>query len=138
MYKLICTLCLGIAISFISQAQNSNDSNYITTDGNIESPLQRILLLQPVQFEYTREAPSVLKFPKGLQYGISTSSIANQFPTLNYNRAFKVMQGKNRYVQQSYTEVNLEGLVPVLVAAIQEQQQQIEEISRQLEALRTQ
>jgi hypothetical protein len=102
----------------------------------IDQPLQQVLLLKPTVFEYKPGQLNSLKLPVGDQYGFIAEEFQQVFPALVNKRSHSVMVGKNTYRNISTKTINMEGLIPLLVASIKEQQLQIEQLRSEIEALK--
>lgn len=73
---------------------------------------------------------------KGTQYGFIAEDIAQTFPELVAEKSFSYMFGKNAYRTAKVKTVDEASLIPVLVASIKEQQEQIEKLKQEIENLK--
>ena len=129
-------LCIFVLSSHILLSQSLADSDIKKSETPVRSVLPGILSLTPVLYEYNNNTYSHLKLPKGMHYGFNADELSKVFPRLVHSKPHSFMQGKNRYVSATVKSVDMQGLVPLLVAAIQEQQQQLEDIRRELEGIK--
>ena len=100
----------------------------------IENALAYVQQLEPKKFQYDTNRYSKLKLPNGQQYGFMAEDVQKVLPELVSSESQSYMVGKNRYQTTTLKNTDLESLIPILVGAIKEQQQQIEELKRQLKA----
>ncbi|MGV3640814.1 MAG: tail fiber domain-containing protein [Adhaeribacter sp.] len=98
----------------------------------VKNALSYIQQLEPKKFEYNTGKYSKLKLPAGQQYGFLAANMQQVLPELIDSRSQSYQVGKNTYKNATYQHYDLESLIPILVGAIQEQQQQIEQLKRQL------
>lgn len=84
---------------------------------SIESPLERILSLRGVAFTWRDAEFPDLNLEHGRDFGVLAQELAVVFPEL-------VTQDP----ETGFLQVDYEGLIPVLIEAIRQQQQQIEEL----------
>ena len=93
--------------------------------------------LHPVTYKYDHDKFKHLNLPAGTRYGLLTGSLKQEFPELVAEKAKFYSQGKNTAKVAKYDDVNTEHLIPVLVAAMKEQQEQIELLKKQVESLKS-
>jgi hypothetical protein len=101
---------------------------------NYGSALNNIMKLRPVSYTMKTEEYPFMNFATGTQIGFIAQEVKEIFPTL-------VEQGKHpgekkEDPQVEYLGMNYIGMVPILVAGMQEQQQQIELLKQQIEQLK--
>jgi len=136
-YTAITILLFAFSFSVsTSFSQNLSDEEIKTNITVIREPLKSITSLEPRRFEYNTGDFNHLKLPKGSQYGFITEEFEQVFPSLVYKKQFSYMRGKNIFKSATIGSVDLEGLVPVLVAAVKEQQAQIESLRSEIAELR--
>ncbi|MET0394720.1 MAG: tail fiber domain-containing protein [Chitinophagaceae bacterium] len=139
MLRNIQSICLLIAFFTLTQqvfAQDLADNNIKKNIQPIDSPLSQIVSLRPASFEYNTTGFKHLKLSGGVHYGFITEEFQQVFPELVYKKRHSYMAGKNSYRQVVTGNVNMEELIPVLVAAIQEQQTQIDQLKAEIETLK--
>lgn len=89
--------------------------------------------LSPKQYEYrTSEFPS-MNLPQGMNIGFVEQEFEKIFPQLTRNAASPVMGDSSSVVDFTrFKAINYTGLIPVLTAALQEQQRIIENLEARL------
>jgi len=102
----------------------------------IQEPLRHITQLNPQKFEYNRDKYGHLQLPGGSHYGFIAEEFQQVFPSLVYRKSHSYMVGKNAYRNAQVKTINLEQLIPVLIASIKEQQMQIDVLRAEIEMLK--
>lgn len=128
-----------LLIAFSAQqsfSQTLADSDLKKNVTPIESPLKSVISLEPKAFEYKTSDYSFLKLPKGEHYGFIAEEVQAVFPALVTSESRSYMQGKNMFKRATTKSVDLEGLIPILVASIKEQQAEIDQLKREVENLK--
>jgi hypothetical protein len=123
-----------ISISQMSFGQHVSNEDLKKNVMPVKNALTYVQQLAPKKFEYNTGKYSKLKFPTGQQYGFLAEDVQKVLPELVSTQSQSIMVGKNSYRNTSYKNYDLESLIPILVGAIQEQQVQIEELKKQLDA----
>lgn len=113
-------------------AKDLEPHQYIKNETPMERSLSLINALQPVSFDYDHNKVSSL--PKGKQYSVKVDEVKNMATALVYDQFYSAPKGKNSNNQVKVKTVDLEKLVPFIIKALQEQQQEIEELKRLLAA----
>ena len=128
---LLLTLCAASA-----SAQKIDEQQLKTGIAEISNPLQYLESLKPITFKYDNSKFMDLKLSTATQHGFLAQDFKLQHPELVFEafKTFQVGKGNTRTVR--YDEVSNESLIPVLVAAIKEQQAQIEALKRQLNQMK--
>ncbi|TWR29295.1 tail fiber domain-containing protein [Mucilaginibacter pallidiroseus] len=126
-----------IAISNTASAQQISDSNLKKNTAPVTNAVSYLSRLQPITFEYNKDANKQLNLPSGLQYGFNADELKQVVPAAvsmqnNWYRA-----GKNNQRSVSTANVELEKLVPLLVAAVKDQQVEIENLKSEIARLKT-
>ncbi|KQM74965.1 hypothetical protein ASE74_02990 [Pedobacter sp. Leaf216] len=104
----------------------------------VENALTQVTKLQPVSFTYDKVWAEKLKLSARPQYGFVGADAKAAVPELVSVQAKSYPSGKNAFQNATITRVDYENLVPLLVASIKEQQQQIEQLQHELRALKSQ
>ena len=104
--------------------------------GTIEHPVQSLSQLEPGVFEYDQRQSKQLKLPQGKYYGFTIAELEAVFPELVKQTTRTYMFGKNTYRTATIKTVDMESLIPVLVASVQQQQQEIEQLKKELQELK--
>lgn len=100
-----------------------SDERYKKNVTSIESPLQRLLQLNGVEYEMKREEYPQYYFQPGKQMGLMAQNVEKIVP--------EAVSETNGYKGVDYAR-----LVPLLIESIKEQQKQIDELRQQLAASR--
>lgn len=124
------------AAALNSNAQKINEQELKVNVAEITSATAKLNGLKPVTFQYDLKKYPSLKLPSGNQFGFLTGDMKAQYPELVTETAKMYTAGKNNSAVAKYDEVETAKLIPVLVAAIQEQQEAIELLKREIEQLK--
>lgn len=130
---------LGLALmtfTVAANAQKIEEQQLKVNVGKITNPTQHLKNLEPVTFKYDVSKYNYLKLPAGEQYGFLASNVLPEFPNMVYETSKVYGAGKNNSKVARYNEVQKEDLIPVLVAAIKEQQAEIEWLKNELSQLK--
>ncbi|QNN42209.1 tail fiber domain-containing protein [Pedobacter roseus] len=104
----------------------------------VENALSRVTKLEPVSFNYNKTWAEKLKLSARPQYGFIGADAKTAVPEIVSVQSKDYPAGKNAFKSATITKVDYESLVPLLVASIKEQQQQIEELKREISTLKSQ
>ncbi|MDP4266155.1 MAG: tail fiber domain-containing protein, partial [Bacteroidota bacterium] len=129
----------GTLAGFYSGSTFTSDADWAASDKRfkknirpINNALNKILMLEPKQYEYNIDEYPGMNFSKGIKFGLIAQDVEKVFPELASNKFSipdpKAKNGQSKKVTDGYYSVNYIGLIPIMVKAIQEQQQQIEEL----------
>ncbi len=129
-------VALLVMFGFQSNAQQLKDEAIKTNITPIENPLQVVNSLQPLSYEYKTGQYKHLKLPSGTHYGFMAEDFQQVLPGLVYNKAYSYASGKNSTRNATIKSIDMESLIPVLIASIKEQQVQIEQLRAEVEALK--
>lgn len=91
---------------------------------SIESPLNKVLKMEGVSFNWRTEEIKGKGFPEGRHYGVIAQEVQKVIPEA-------VKQGPDGEAAVSYTEI-----IPILIEAVKEQQKLIESQQREIEELK--
>ena len=125
-----------LLVTICSGAQEIPDAVIKKNITVIDNPLQKVIQLSPVSFEYDHANYRHLKLQHGQQYGFIAENLQPIFPTLVTERSVSYMYGKNVYRNARIRIVDEASLVPILVAAIQEQQSEMEKLKADVHELK--
>jgi hypothetical protein len=134
--KRLLSLLVALTVSVIVYSQDLSDRDIKTNITSIDNPLQRITSLDPKMFEYNTGRYSHLRLPGGTQYGFIAEEFQQVFPGMVHKKPYSYMSGKNSYRNTTVKTINLESLIPVLIASIKEQQVQIEQLRAEVDRLK--
>ncbi|MGM9477607.1 tail fiber domain-containing protein [Pedobacter sp. GSP4] len=104
----------------------------------VNNSLEMVSKLNPVSFNYDKAWAEKLKLSAKPQYGFVASEAKTAVPSLITVWPKDYASGKNAFKTATVTKVDYESLVPLLVGSIKEQQQQIDELRREIKALKSQ
>lgn len=127
---------LGIGISSGAWGQSLSDSEIKKNVHNIDSPIQKVLKLEPKSFEYDTQHYKHLHLQAGTHYGFLAENVATVFPELVKTRTISYNSGKNSTKDAKVKTVEENELISVLVAAIKEQQTLIQKLQADIELLK--
>ncbi|WP_026897100.1 tail fiber domain-containing protein [Daejeonella oryzae] len=127
----VLTIC-----AFTVQAQKISDQDLKVNVAEISNPVSQLKALEPISFNYNPDQQKHLKLPSGSQFGFATTSLSANFQSVVVETSKQYPAGKNQFKTAKYDEVKMESLIPVLVAAINEQQAQIDALKNEIEALK--
>ena len=101
--------------------------------------VDKVRLLNPVNYTYVTDTG--LNFPRGEQYGLIAQELEQVFPDLVQTELFvdviEPEEGKSNLPiikEETFKSINYNGLIPILLQAIQEQQAEIEALKSALSA----
>lgn len=126
------------AVSLTANAQKINEQELKVSVGKISNSTAHLKNLEPVTYKYDVDKYKHLKLPAGEQYGFMASNVQPEFPAMVYEASKVYESGKNNSKVARYNEVQTENLIPVLVAAIKEQQAEIELLKKEVQLLKSQ
>lgn len=75
-------------------------------------------------------------FDSTIKLGFYAHEVKKVWPLLVYQRQTKVQTGKNSYTEKTVDVVDLDQLIPLLVMAIQKQEQEIQSLRVQIATLK--
>lgn len=124
--------------ALIGYTQDITDRSVKKNILTIDNSLEMIVKLEPKKFEFNDRDFKYLKFQKGEQYGFIAEDFQTVFPELINERAVSHMVGKNLYRNARIKTVNETALIPLLVAAVKEQQEHINKLRIEISELKKQ
>jgi len=127
----IISAILGIANTV--SAQQINEKELKVNVQSISKPFTVLNSLEPVTFNYNTDKYKAFELPKAKQFGFTTEKAS---PEVIQTQSKIYKTGKNATKAMKYDEVNNESLIPVLVAAIKEQQAEIAALRKELDSLK--
>ena len=128
-------LLLSAATLTVS-AQKINETDLKVNVDKISNSTQQLKNLEPITFKYDVNKYKHLKLPAGEQYGFLASNVEANFPAMVHETSKMYQAGKNNSKTAKYSEVQTADLIPVLVAAIKEQQVEIELLKKEMQLLK--
>jgi hypothetical protein len=125
-----------VFLSYGASAQNLSDAELKKNATSISEPLQKLVQLEPKSFEFNTSQFKSLQLPGGKQYGFLAEDVQQVFPELISTRNMNYATGKNTYRTAKVKTMDMESLIPILVASIKEQQAEIEKLKAELKELK--
>ncbi len=141
LYLIVFSVLLSTLISTNTLlAQQINADDLKTNISKVKDGISTIKLLEPITFQYDSKKSKELgnQLPTGNQLGFLQSEVSKNYPDLIKTNSFLTSAGKNSTKVNKVAEVDKTELIPVLVAAIQEQQEQIESLRKEIIELKSQ
>lgn len=135
--KYVASIVTLVIFNLSASAQKVEEQDLKINVATIKNPVERLAALQPIMFNYNLNKFSQIKFPAIAQYGFETKGVSEKFPELIKRNSKTYSAGKNQFKSISFDDVDEPSLIPVLVAAIKEQQLQIESLRADIEKLKS-
>jgi len=117
-------------------SQKISDNELKSHPAPITNAVERVTQLEPISFNYSQKF-NKLSLPAGQQYGFSTNNVEAIFPGLVKHQTKLVAAGKNSYQPATIKNVDMVSLIPFLVGAIKEQQEEIEKLKTEIHSLKS-
>lgn len=108
------TLDVSGNINYTGSLTNNSDMRFKKNITNLNSTLQKVLSLKTYSYLYDQQKFPERKFNDKLHFGVLAQEIKEVFPNL-------VSEDKNGYYSVNYVEI-----IPLLISAMKEQQEMIE------------
>ncbi|RTL60432.1 MAG: tail fiber domain-containing protein [Sphingobacteriales bacterium] len=129
----IITFTLFITVSSVGQIQS--DTSIKKNITSLSGSLSKLIQLEPKSFEYNTH--KFYSLQQGLHYGFLAENVQAVFPGLVHYKNISYPFGKNSYRSIAVKEVDEQKLIPLLVASIKEQQQQINALKAEISQLKS-
>ncbi|MFZ4263009.1 tail fiber domain-containing protein [Sphingobacterium sp. HJSM2_6] len=137
MKKSVLFLSAFMLFTLTSIAQEIKEEELKLNVQKISNSTEKLKSLEPVSYDYNNEKYKGLNLPAGNQYGFLAKDVKNTFPELVKTSSKVQTAGKNSSKVLKYSEVDQEELIPLLVAAIKEQQEEIELLKEELKKIKS-
>lgn len=125
-----------IAIAMMGFVAKTNAQTVKQTNVTpITNALSTVVKLEPVNFTYEKDWLQKLNL-KPSQSGFNVEQLSQVNPKLVVNQSLNYNEGKNNNKTAVVQKVDYEVLIPMLVGSIKEQQQQIDALKAELNALK--
>ncbi len=111
----------------------SSDEKLKTNIVDLKPSLNKIMALNPKQYQYKRGEFGTMDLPSGTHFGFLAQDLQKIFPEL-VEKQRHTEKGKSE--QTDYLSVNYIELIPIMVSAIQELQKQNENLQKQIDELK--
>ena len=119
-----------------ANAQSIPEKDLKTNISAIEKPIEKLQQLEPIYYSFNTDKLVHLKLATSSQYGFKLQSAQATFPSLIKTENKSYSAGKNNIKNATYQELDTKHLIPVLVAALQEQQKSIEALKKEIALLK--
>lgn len=110
----------------------ASDRKFKNNISPVKGSLEQLMKLKPSVYDFKTAEYSDMGLPKGKQMGLIADEVKAVFPGLVKEAAQPAKYGKDKTVllhpEVRYEAVNYVGLIPVMIAAMQEQQKTIEAV----------
>jgi len=126
-----------MTVSFSASAQKIDERELKVNVEEISNSATKLTMLKPVTFQYDLKRYPGLKLAEGKQYGFMASDVKTQFPDFVYESANSVAAGKNNSRIVKHDEVQYDKLIPLLVQALKEQQEEINDLKRAIKEMKS-
>ncbi|HMR19417.1 MAG TPA: tail fiber domain-containing protein [Sphingobacterium sp.] len=120
----------------IASAQQIDERELKVNVQEISSPTEKVKNLEPVTFDFDVKKFKNLNLPEGNQYGFLTTNTKEKAPEIIKEETKAYSVGKNTSKVARFDGIDQDSLIPLLVAAVKEQQLQIERLQKELEELK--
>jgi hypothetical protein len=120
---------------FVNGSLVASDAQFKTNVQPLDDPMSVIMQLQPHRYDYLVDAYPQMNFPSGQQVGLLAQEVETVVPALvRDTRVEATTDSAGVMVTPAveYKAVNYAGLVPYLIGAVQQQQQQIAALQAQV------
>ncbi|MBP7515144.1 MAG: tail fiber domain-containing protein [Flavobacteriales bacterium] len=120
-----------------ANAWTPSDQNLKTNIDLIEDPLSQVMSLRPKRYTYETDAYPQLNLPTGEQYGFLAQEYAEVFPNMVRDviqPAITDADGEQVSEEASFKAMSQANLLPLAIAAIQQQNARIDQLQEQLAA----
>ncbi|HXH20029.1 MAG TPA: tail fiber domain-containing protein, partial [Chitinophagales bacterium] len=110
---------------------------------DIDNALEKLMQLQPRQYEYKTDEYENITLGKGRHYGLLADELKDVFPELvhevthpaQWKRTGKWLSGTVVHPQMSYSGINYLKLIPVFIQAMKEQQAIIDSLQASVQSM---
>jgi hypothetical protein len=126
-----------LLVSAMAYSQKIEDSEIKKNVTAIDNSLEKLVQLEPAVFEYNKTKFRDLQLPSGKQYGFMAENLQTVFPDLVKYKSYSYSVGKNSFRTAKVKEIDVESIIPILVASIKEQQNEIQKLKNELLELKT-
>ena len=130
--KKLVILGFALCISQIAMAQKTELKDLKVNIEQIVKPFDIINNLEPIKFEFNADKYKSFKLPKSQQFGFNTAIAPPEFLKMQSNL---YASGKNSTKSYSIETIDSDNIIPILVAAIKEQQIEIQQLKTEIKKL---
>jgi hypothetical protein len=123
-----------------SSYQTISDRKFKEGIAPLEHTLQQLMKLRPTAYQFKTGDYQSMHLPTGRQIGLIADELKQVFPELVQQAVhpaeYKEDSREEINPEIKYEGINYQGLIPILIAAVQEQQQHIYELKNELSDLK--
>lgn len=113
----------------------ASDARFKAGLQELSNGLAQLMKLKPVTYHYRSDSNPKLNLPRGEQLGLVAQDVAAVFPQVVHEAVAPAL-GDKQGREETFLSVDYLKLVPVLIKAVQEQQQQIEALKAEIAVLK--
>lgn len=117
-------------------AQHVPDKDIKKNAVPVNNSMSYLAKLQPVSYQFDNSNHKQLNLPAGTHFGFIADDVKQVLPTVVSRDSKWFTAGKNDHRSITVNKVDLEKMVPLLVAALQEQQAELEQLKQTVEQLK--
>jgi hypothetical protein len=124
-------------LNYTGLLTNVSDRKFKRNIEPLTGAIDKILLLNPKTYFFKTDEYSHMNMPGGKQFGLIAQEVAEVFPELVVDGVHPAQEDENGKVvseEVKFKSMNYSGLTPIIIQAIKEQQQQIEELKKLIAA----
>jgi hypothetical protein len=120
----------------------TSDRKFKEETAPLENSLEQLMKLRPTSYQFKTNEYHGMNLPTGKQLGLIADEVKQVFPELVSQAVHPAEYDKEDITKVitpeiKYEGVNYQGLIPVLIASVQEQQKQLKNQQKQNDALKT-
>lgn len=117
-------------------AQDSANDVVKTSTVTVDQPLEKIASMEPQLVEFQPATFKYITSKKGAKFIIAPEGLEAKYPELVTEKKISYMYGKNAYRTASFKVINEDKLAQVMLAAVKEQNAEINQLKAEIEALK--
>ncbi len=127
-------------LAYTGSLINLSDAKFKQNVSPITNAVQKISQLEPKSYSYTTDPRYAhMNLPKGIHYGLIAQELEKVFPEMvvdGVNLSAEETEGNRGGEEIRYKGITSIELIPVLIQAVKEQQQEIEKLKSEIERLK--
>lgn len=136
-YTFKAALVSAVVLTGIStQAQDTATDPIKTSTVQIDQPLEKIAEMQPQVVEFKPNTFKYITNKKGVKFIVAPDGVQAKYPELVAEKKITYMYGKNAYRTASFKVIDEDKLAQVMLAAVKEQQSEINQLKAEIDALK--
>lgn len=127
-------------LAYTGSLINASDLKFKQNVSGLTNALDKVKLLEPKTFSYSSDTRYAhMNLPQGTHYGLIAQELEKVFPEMVVDAVHpsaEESRGERGGESVNYKGVTLMELIPVLIQAVKEQQQEIEELKNEIARLK--